>query len=42
MRRGGVDIDRAPQAALDLLIDAHTPPKDDHPALRARGWRRRR
>jgi hypothetical protein len=23
MRRGGVDIDRAPQAALDLLIDAH-------------------
>jgi hypothetical protein len=42
MRRGGVDIDRAPQAALDLLIDSHTPPEDDHPALRARGSRRRR
>ena len=41
MRRGGVDLDRAPQAALDLLIDAHTPPEDDHPALRARGRRRR-
>ncbi|HMJ31592.1 MAG TPA: hypothetical protein VK512_23010 [Xanthobacteraceae bacterium] len=37
MRRGGVDIDRAPQAALDLQIDAHTPPEDDHPALHARG-----
>jgi hypothetical protein len=40
MRRGGVDIDRAPQAALDLLIDAHRPPEDDHPALRPRGRRR--
>jgi hypothetical protein len=40
MRRGGVDLDRAPQAALDLLTDAHTPP-EDHPALRPRGWRRR-
>jgi hypothetical protein len=41
MRRGGVDIDRAPQEALDLLIDAHRPLEDDHPALRPRGWRRR-
>jgi hypothetical protein len=40
MRRGGVDIDRAPQAALDLLTDAHTPPEEDHPALHARGRRR--
>jgi hypothetical protein len=35
MRRGGVELDRAPQPALDLLIDAHTPP-EDHPALRPR------
>jgi hypothetical protein len=41
MNRGGVDIDRTPQAALDLLADAHRPPEDDHPALHARGWRRR-
>ena len=41
MRRGGVDLDRTPQEALDLLTDAHTPPEDDHPALRARGSRRR-
>jgi hypothetical protein len=40
MRRGGVDLDRAPKEALDLLMDAHTPP-EDHPALRPRGWRRR-
>ena len=39
MRRGGVDIDRAPQDALDLVCDAHTPP-DDHPALHPRGKRR--
>ena len=42
MRRGGVDIDRAPQEALDLLIEARTPPEEDHPALHGRGWRRRR
>jgi hypothetical protein len=40
MRRGGVDIDRAPKEALDLLLDARTPP-DDSPALHPRGWRRR-
>ena len=42
MRRGGVDTDRAPKPALDLLIEAHTPPEDDHPALHGRGWRGRR
>jgi hypothetical protein len=42
MRRGGVDLDRAPKEALDLLINAHTPPEEDHPALHPRGWRRRR
>jgi hypothetical protein len=41
MRGGGVDIDRAPKEALDLLIAAHTP-LEDHPALHPRGWRRRR
>jgi transposase len=40
MHRGGVNVDAAPQEALDLLIDAHTP-IDDHPALRPRGRRRR-
>jgi uncharacterized protein YerC len=35
MRRGGVDIDRAPKAALELLIDAKVPMEDD-PALRDR------
>lgn len=30
MRRGGGDIDRAPQEALDLLIDAHAPRENDH------------
>ncbi len=37
MRRGGVNIDRAPQEALDLVIDANLPVEDDHPALRPRG-----
>ena len=35
MARGGVDIDRAPKAALDLVIDANAPP-EDHAALKAR------
>lgn len=41
LRRGGVDLDRAPQEAMDLVIAAHTPP-EEHPALRPRGakWRR--
>jgi hypothetical protein len=41
MRRGGVDLDRIPQDALDLVTHAHSPPEDDHPALHRRGkkWR---
>ncbi len=41
MRRGGVNIDRIPDAAMALLEDAHTRPDWDHPALRPRGPRRR-
>jgi hypothetical protein len=41
MRRGGVNIDRIPDEAMALLEDAHTPPEQDHPALRPRGPRRR-
>ncbi|MGX9392771.1 hypothetical protein ACWX0K_19285 [Nitrobacteraceae bacterium UC4446_H13] len=41
MRRAGVDIDRAPQEALDLVIDANLPVEEDHPALRPRGARQR-
>jgi transcriptional regulator with XRE-family HTH domain len=33
MRRGGVDLDRAPQEALDLVLEARAPP-EDNPALR--------
>lgn len=40
LRRAGIDTGRAPQEALDLVIDARMPP-DDHPALRARGRGRR-
>jgi hypothetical protein len=28
MRRGGVDLDRAPQEALDLVLEARAPPED--------------
>jgi hypothetical protein len=38
MRRGGVDTDRAPPEALDLVVEARLPP-EDHPALRGRGRR---
>jgi hypothetical protein len=41
MRRGGVDIDRAPKEAVDMLIEANTP-VEDGPALRPRGRRSRR
>jgi hypothetical protein len=41
MRRGGVDIDRAPKAALELVIEAKVP-EEDHPDFRARGARSRR
>ena len=37
MHRRGVNIDRAPKEALDLVIDANTPMENDHPALRPRG-----
>ncbi len=40
MRRGGVDIDRAPEEALELVMDVVPSPDDDHPALRQRGKRR--
>lgn len=39
LHRGGVDIDHAPQEALDLVIDANLPVEEDHPALRPRGAR---
>jgi len=42
MRRGGVNIERIPEAAMALLEDAHTPPERDQAALRPRGPRRRR
>jgi hypothetical protein len=41
MRRGGVDIDRAPNEALDLVLAARAP-EEDHPALRERKTRSRR
>jgi hypothetical protein len=41
LHRGGVDIARAPQEALDLVIDANMPVEENHPALRPRGARRR-
>ena len=39
LHRGGVTVDRAPQEAIDLVIEANMPPEDDHPALRPRGRR---
>jgi transcriptional regulator with XRE-family HTH domain len=41
MRRGGVDIDRAPKEAVEMLIEANTP-VEDGAELHPRGWRRRR
>jgi hypothetical protein len=41
MQRGGVDIDRAPKEAVDLVIEANMP-VDDPPELRERGRRSRR
>ena len=40
MRRGGVDPDRAPKEAVELVIEAYVP-AEDHPALRPRGRRKR-
>jgi transcriptional regulator with XRE-family HTH domain len=41
MRRGGVDLDRAPKEALDLVIDANTPVEDFGKLRLLRGGRRR-
>jgi transcriptional regulator with XRE-family HTH domain len=41
MRRGGVDIDRAPKEAVEMLIEANTP-VEDGPELRERGRHSRR
>jgi hypothetical protein len=41
MRRGGVDLDRAPKEAMDLLIDANTPVEDVGKIRLPRGGRRR-
>jgi hypothetical protein len=41
MRRGGVDLDRAPKEALDLVIEANTP-KEDFPEVRPKGRHSRR
>jgi hypothetical protein len=41
MQRGGVDIDRAPKEAVDLVIEANTP-VENFPELRKRGRRSRR
>jgi len=40
-RRGGVDVDHVPQAALDLVAEAVVRPERDDPALRPRGWKKR-
>jgi hypothetical protein len=39
LRRGGVDIDRAPKQALELVIAANVP-VEDHPANAGRRRRR--
>jgi transcriptional regulator with XRE-family HTH domain len=41
MRRGGVDLDRAPKEAMDLVIDANTPAEDFGKLRLPRGGRRR-
>jgi hypothetical protein len=41
MRRGGVDLDRAPKEALDLVIEANMP-VEDFPELRPKGKHSRR
>lgn len=38
MHRGGVNVDAAPEEAVEMVIDANLPP--EHPALRGRGRRR--
>ncbi len=41
MQRGGVDIDRAPKEAVEMVIEANKP-VEDYPELRPRGRRSRR
>jgi hypothetical protein len=41
MRRGGVDLDRAPKEAMDLVIEANTPVEDVGKIRLPRGGRRR-
>ena len=41
LRNAGVNIERAPQAAVKDFIESHAPPRD-YPELRARGKRSRR
>jgi transcriptional regulator with XRE-family HTH domain len=41
MRRGGVDIDRAPKEAVEMLIEANTPLEDFGKLRLPRGGRRR-
>jgi hypothetical protein len=41
MQRGGVNIDRAPKEAVDLVIEANTP-VEEYPELRKRGRRSKR
>jgi hypothetical protein len=40
LKRGGVNVDLAPNEAIDLYVAAHTPP-DDNPAFRESGKRKR-
>ncbi|MDP2409783.1 MAG: hypothetical protein Q8M26_05805 [Pseudolabrys sp.] len=41
MRRGGVDLDWAPDLAVDLVCAAHLPAVAEHPDLMPRGWEKR-
>lgn len=41
LHRCGVDAERAPKEAVELVIEANLPVEDDHPALHPRGWRGR-
>jgi sirohydrochlorin ferrochelatase len=42
MRRGGVDLDRAPKEAVDMVIEANTPVEDVGKIRMPRGGRRKR
>jgi hypothetical protein len=38
LKKGGVNVNKAPDEAIDLYVAAHTPP-DDNPAFRESGKR---